>query len=292
MATPSLTEALRETLALFGEPDVPQTTTEVADSLDVGRRSTYERLERLVEHDRLETKKVGANGRVWWRPKTVSTDGQLTRPRNLPAGDEFQISPFEDRKFSKRASQNDRKKRTSPVSAADRDANFSLDPEGRVRTWSHDAEALTGWSEAEILDELVTGLYVDGLADETGLNQVLETARLEGHFENERRCERPTGTEFSASTTITPHPTDNDDVSGYTVVLRDETDRRRVESERHLLADVSRTVATTESFTDGVQRVLSVVTNHTQWAYGEAWAPAANGEQLEYIVGHAEDEAL
>jgi PAS domain S-box-containing protein len=66
----SLTGSLRETLALFEEPGVPRTTVEVAERLDLGRRSTYDRLDRLVERDRLETKKVGAKGRVWWRPAT------------------------------------------------------------------------------------------------------------------------------------------------------------------------------------------------------------------------------
>ncbi|MDS0261066.1 PAS domain-containing protein [Haloarcula sp. S1CR25-12] len=68
MASSSLTDALRETLALFEEAGVPRTTTEVADRLDLGRRSTYERLERLVDEGRLDTKIVGGNGRVWWRP--------------------------------------------------------------------------------------------------------------------------------------------------------------------------------------------------------------------------------
>ncbi len=63
-----LTKALQETLTLFAESGVPWTTSEVAEQLDLGRRSAYERLDRLAEHDRLKTKKVGANGRVWWRP--------------------------------------------------------------------------------------------------------------------------------------------------------------------------------------------------------------------------------
>ncbi len=70
MDTGTLTDRLRETLALFEEGGEPVTTTEAADSLDVGRRSTYERLETLVEHGHLRTKKVGANARVWWRPTT------------------------------------------------------------------------------------------------------------------------------------------------------------------------------------------------------------------------------
>ena len=74
MTQGSLTTALRETLALFS-PGTPQTTTEVADQLELGRRSTYERLERLVAQDRLRTKKAGAHGRVWWQPPvTGATD--------------------------------------------------------------------------------------------------------------------------------------------------------------------------------------------------------------------------
>jgi PAS domain S-box-containing protein len=68
MATEPLTDALRETLALFDGDGAPLTTSEVAERLDLGHRSSYARLDRLVEHGRLETKKVGASARVWWRP--------------------------------------------------------------------------------------------------------------------------------------------------------------------------------------------------------------------------------
>ncbi len=86
MSSHAVSEVLRETLALFDEFGTPQTTTEVADRLDLGRRSTYERLRRLVEHDRLETKKVGANGRVWWRPRG-RTDGRSSTARDWPAAE-------------------------------------------------------------------------------------------------------------------------------------------------------------------------------------------------------------
>jgi len=42
----------------------------VAEALDLGRRSTYDRLDRLVDADELRTKKVGARARVWWRNDT------------------------------------------------------------------------------------------------------------------------------------------------------------------------------------------------------------------------------
>ncbi len=72
MNVETLTPSLRETVALFDDSGEPRTTTEIAEQLDIGRRTTYGRLERLVERDVLETKKVGANARVWWRPPSES----------------------------------------------------------------------------------------------------------------------------------------------------------------------------------------------------------------------------
>ncbi|WP_459193121.1 PAS domain S-box protein [Halosimplex sp. J119] len=82
MATDGLTDTLRETLAVFGRDAEPRTTSEVADALDLGRRSTYDRLDRLVDRDRLRTKKVGASARVWWRAPADGTErpGDPGRP--------------------------------------------------------------------------------------------------------------------------------------------------------------------------------------------------------------------
>ncbi|WP_435062666.1 bacterio-opsin activator domain-containing protein [Halobaculum sp. EA56] len=64
----TLPGTLRETAAVFERRGHPLTTSEVADRLDLGRRSAYARLERLAGVGAVETKKVGAGGRVWWRP--------------------------------------------------------------------------------------------------------------------------------------------------------------------------------------------------------------------------------
>ncbi|MGM0398780.1 MAG: bacterio-opsin activator domain-containing protein [Halobacteriota archaeon] len=68
MSDSPLTEPLLETLAVFDEQFEPLGTNEVAERLDLGRRSTYDRLSRLVDEGVLETKKVGASARVWWPP--------------------------------------------------------------------------------------------------------------------------------------------------------------------------------------------------------------------------------
>ena len=75
-SAPSLTE-VREVFEALGPPGTPFTTTEVATTFDCTDRTIYNRLETLVEGGVLETKKVGARGRVWWRP--VEGDGENER---------------------------------------------------------------------------------------------------------------------------------------------------------------------------------------------------------------------
>ncbi|WP_324664625.1 GAF domain-containing protein [Haloarcula sediminis] len=67
---------LQETLAVFdrSQAGAPLTTSEVASELSVPRRSTYERLKRLSDREYLETKKVGAKARIWWRDSGTTAD--------------------------------------------------------------------------------------------------------------------------------------------------------------------------------------------------------------------------
>ncbi|MBX0286287.1 PAS domain S-box protein [Halomicroarcula sp. F28] len=70
MGAEPLDDIYAQTLAVFtdGEQFEPLTTPEVAGALNCKRRTVYQRLERLVERGKLETKKTGSNSRVWWRP--------------------------------------------------------------------------------------------------------------------------------------------------------------------------------------------------------------------------------
>lgn len=42
------------------------TTAEVAEEVDLGRRGAFDRLSRLAKENKLEMKKVGKSGAVWW----------------------------------------------------------------------------------------------------------------------------------------------------------------------------------------------------------------------------------
>ncbi|WP_277555247.1 bacterio-opsin activator domain-containing protein [Halobaculum limi] len=74
MSSEVLSAALHETLEAFPRRGQPLTTTEIAANLGVGRRGTYDRLRRLEAVGRIESKKVGSGGRVWWRPVADEDD--------------------------------------------------------------------------------------------------------------------------------------------------------------------------------------------------------------------------
>ncbi|WP_423747494.1 bacterio-opsin activator domain-containing protein (plasmid) [Haladaptatus sp. SPP-AMP-3] len=66
-AAPAPDDVIAKVVAL-GPPGTPVTTPEVAEGFDCTKRTIYNRLDALVEDGVLQTKKVGANSRVWWRP--------------------------------------------------------------------------------------------------------------------------------------------------------------------------------------------------------------------------------
>jgi len=59
---------VREVISDIAPPGTPLTTAEVAAEFDCTTRTIYNKLDALVDDGVLKTKKVGARGRVWWRP--------------------------------------------------------------------------------------------------------------------------------------------------------------------------------------------------------------------------------
>lgn len=57
---------------LTSDPGTPFTASEVAECVGCARRTAHKKLTALAEDGTLETKKVGARGRVWWHPVSAS----------------------------------------------------------------------------------------------------------------------------------------------------------------------------------------------------------------------------
>lgn len=81
----------------------PLTASDVVDQMDIARRTAHNKLNELTERGVLETKKVGARGRVWWTPITESGQSS-TRERSegnngdspAPAQEPREPSPISD----------------------------------------------------------------------------------------------------------------------------------------------------------------------------------------------------
>jgi PAS domain S-box-containing protein len=215
MKQESLPEGLREMLAVFDVAGDPWTTTEVADSVDLSRRTAYNRLERLVEHDQLKTKKVGASGRVWWLPQTAAEE----------SGDgDTETGPTE------RTTRTEQQFR-SLVEETEEYAIFLLDPEGYVQTWNPGAARLKGYDADDIIGGHFSTFYTeaDRRADVPEKN--LNAAAREGSTQDVGWRLRKDGSRFWANVTITALRNDDGDLIGYAKITRDMTDRREYEEQ-------------------------------------------------------------
>ncbi|MFC7203493.1 PAS domain S-box protein [Haloferax namakaokahaiae] len=213
MASASLTDAQRETLELFDGFGEPLTTSDVAERLDLGRRSAYGRLERLVDCGVLETKKVGANARVWWRrPDAPSPDREADGEVNPRPGDEDTLFGL-------------------LVDAVEEYAIFLLDEDGNVRTWNPGARKIKGYEADEIVGEHFSTFYTDDDQAADVPEQNLAEAVEHGNTEDEGWRVRKDGSRFWANVTITTVRDETGDIQGFAKVTRDMTERREREQQ-------------------------------------------------------------
>lgn len=221
MTDPSLTDALRETVTVFDGSQEPLTTVEVATRLDVGRRSAYERLERLADRGVIETKKVGASARVWWHESTSRDESRERVDEGRWAGT-----------WSTPTAQLDRF-----VDAVSEYAIFTLDPDGVVESWNTGAERIKGYAAEEIVGRHIETFYTEEDAAERIPERNLATAAREGSIEDEGWRVRADGSRFWATVTISAIRSGEGTLLGFTKVTRDMTDRRNYERELEDRAD-------------------------------------------------------
>lgn len=103
-----------------------------------------------------------------------------------------------------------------------------LDPDGRIRRWSRGAEQLFGYQASEMEGTPAYEIFVPP-DRQAGVPEVeLQTAREHGRAEDERWHLRKDGTRFWASGVMIALR-ENGTLRGYAKVVRDFTDRRRME---------------------------------------------------------------
>ena len=108
-------------------------------------------------------------------------------------------------------------------------AIFMLDPEGRVTSWNKGAERITGFRHEEIVGEQLARFYTPEDQAQGLAAQALQHAAQEGRCEQEGWRVRKDGTRFWANGVISALLDEPMTLVGFSVVIRDLTERRRVE---------------------------------------------------------------
>ncbi|MFL6253919.1 MAG: PAS domain S-box protein [Pyrinomonadaceae bacterium] len=111
-------------------------------------------------------------------------------------------------------------------------AIFMTDPGNLVVSWNLGAERILGYTEDEITGRSAALFFTPEDRARGEHERELATAAAEGRAEDERWHVRRDGTRFWASGVVTPVRGDDGRLLGFTKVMRDMTERRRLEEER------------------------------------------------------------
>jgi PAS domain S-box-containing protein len=118
-------------------------------------------------------------------------------------------------------------------------AIFMTDAEGRVVSWNLGAERILGYGEDEILGQNASGFFTPEDREAGESEKELAKAAAEGRAEDERWHMRKDGTRFYASGVVTPVRDNAEALLGFTKVMRDMTEWKRLEEERDRLFTLS-----------------------------------------------------
>ncbi len=104
-----------------------------------------------------------------------------------------------------------------------------LDSGGHIASWNAGAERITGWTADEAIDRHVD-LFATPEDSAAGLwREALRIAARDGRYEDETARSRRDGSRFVGHALLTPLADEGARVRGYALLLRDVTERRRLE---------------------------------------------------------------
>jgi PAS domain S-box-containing protein len=116
-------------------------------------------------------------------------------------------------------------------------AIFALDPEGKVASWNPGAEHLLGYDPEEIFGHDATIFFTPEDRERGVPAQELKTAAEKGRASDDRWHVRKDGTYFFASGITTALRDAQGTLQGFIKIMRDRTDRKRLEEELHNRAE-------------------------------------------------------
>src|SRR5258706_3036163 len=132
-----------------------------------------------------------------------------------------------DRKRAEEALRESEKRFRTLVENAKGYAIYMLDAEGRIATWSAEAEHIKGYRGEEIIGKPFRTFFTPEDAQDGVPERVLGIAREEGQARYEGWRVRKDGSRFCVEGIITAIRDENGALKGYSKVAHDVTDRRQ-----------------------------------------------------------------
>ncbi len=108
---------------------------------------------------------------------------------------------------------------------------FMLDADGIIRTWNPGAERVAGFEPAEVIGKHFSMFYPQELRDAGVPARELESATLQGRYEDEGRRLRKDGSSYLANVVITAMRDDKGQLLGFSKVTNDVSERAAREEE-------------------------------------------------------------
>lgn len=118
-------------------------------------------------------------------------------------------------------------------------AILMLGPDGRVESWNAGGERMTGYRADEVIGSHFARLYRPEDVAAGHPESLLAQAAREGRVEHEGWRIRKDGTQFLADVVITALRTPEGQVSGYAKIVRDVTERNRLQEQFRLAVEAS-----------------------------------------------------
>jgi PAS domain S-box-containing protein len=108
-------------------------------------------------------------------------------------------------------------------------AIFALDPEGYVSSWNPGAQRIKGYTGDEIIGRHFSSFYSPDDIASGKPARLLEVAARDGHIEDEGWRSRKDGSRFWANVVISAVRNDRGQVTGFSKITRDLSERRSAE---------------------------------------------------------------
>lgn len=207
-----------------------------------------------------------------------------TDPVRDSAGQIFRIvHVVEDITARKKAEENIR--RFASIVEQSEDAIFSTDMEGRILSWNRAAERIYGYAADEILGQSVS-LFTPPETPDDALSVLACTARGERLEGEERIRVRKDGSRFFALLTVSPLRDLNGKMVGASGIVRDITDKKRVEQE------VQRTRAELNAVVDSMGEGLYQLDTEGRLVFMNAAGERMLGYRLHEVLGRTMHDVI